>query len=193
MSRKQIVVLAGPTASGETTFTKELLVAYPNFAKLVTATTREPRAGEAHGVDYYFFTKEQFFEEIEMGNIIEHTHVKNRDAYYGTYKPDLEEKLATGRTVIVNTDLVGSRFFKQRYGATTIFIKPKSMNTIYERLRRREPDMPTETVVHRVLSAVEEIMEAEAQYDYVVFNDDREFSETVENMVGILKKEGYNV
>lgn len=190
-TERKVVVIAGPTASGETTFTKEFILGYTNFVKAISATTRKPREGEENGVDYFFFSKEDFFELVQKGDIPEHTFVKNRDAHYGTYLPDLEKKLSLGKTVIVNTDLKGSRWFKEHYNAVTIFIKPKSMFTLYERLVRRDSHISHEELVMRLLNASQEILEAERQYDHVVFNDDGEFAETMSKIQEILKREGY--
>jgi guanylate kinase len=191
--KRQIVVIAGPTASGETTFTKELMVAYPHFIKLISATTRSPRLTEQHKKDYYFFTLEEFLDQVHGGNIIEYTHVKNRDVYYGTYKPELDEKIAEGKTIVVNTDLSGARFFKHAYNAVTIFIKPKSIETIYHRLRRRDPTISNEELQMRLMNAMQEILDAENKYDYTVFNQDGEFADTIAKVIEILHREGYAV
>jgi len=188
-----VVVIAGPSGSGETTFTRELTLAYPNFVRAVTATTRPPRTGEKEGVDYYFLSKEEFFEEVQNGNIPEHTYVKSRDAHYGTYLKDLEGKLAKGKTVIVNTDKTGALFYKRKYNATTIFIKPKSLDVLKERIIRRDSNISEREVDLRILQAMQEIVDATGQYDYVVFNTDGEFADTIIDVVDILKREGYTL
>ena len=193
MRKKQILVIAGPTGSGESTFTHELLEAYETFTRAVAATTRSPRLNEEHGKDYYFFSKEAFFDAVDNGEIIEYTHVRNRDAYYGTYKPDLDAKILKGLNVIVNTDVKGALFFKEHYRATTIFIKPKSLEVIESRLRRRDTTISDEEVAHRLKSAQQEIDEAHNRYDHVVWNTDGEFANTVIEVVEILKKEGYSI
>lgn len=190
---KQVLVIAGPTAVGESTFTHELIEAYENFVKLVSATTRQPRLNEKHGIDYFFFTEEEFFNEANAGNIIEHTYVQSRNAYYGSYKPDLDEKLGKGFNVIANTDPKGAQFYKKTYNATTIFLKPKSLEVIEDRLRRRDASITEEEVQKRVVQAQREIRDAEDMFDYVVWNTDGGFAETVFEVVEILKKEGYNV
>mgnify|MGYP002620796418 CR=1 FL=1 len=193
MKHKNVVVIAGPSGSGETTFTRELTLAYPNFVRAVTATTRPPRTGEKEGVDYYFLNKEEFFEEVQSGNIPEHTYVKSRDAHYGTYLKDLEKKLDEGKTVIVNTDKSGALFYKRKYNATTIFIKPKSLDVLRDRITRRDPHISEKEVDLRILQAMQEIVDATGQYDYVVFNTDGEFADTIIDVVDILKREGYSV
>jgi len=191
--RKDVIVIAGPSGSGETTFTNELMLAYPNFVRAVTATTRPPRTGEKDGVDYYFFDMERFFEEVQNGNIQEHTYVRSRDAHYGGYIPDLEDKLNAGKTVIINTERSGAEYYKKNYGATTIFIKPKSLDVLRDRIIRRDSHITDLEVDKRMLQAMQEIVDAQGSYDYVVFNTDGEFAETVLSVIDILKREGYKV
>ena len=47
-----IYIIVGKTCSGKTTVMKNLEDF--NFSKMITSTTREPRVGEVHGVDYFF-------------------------------------------------------------------------------------------------------------------------------------------
>ena len=127
---KRVLVIGGPTGSGETTITNEIIKRYPVFTRLVTATSRKPRNNEQTKIDYYFFSKEDFEKNIKSGDIIEYTYIENRDSYYGTYKPDLDDKLEKGFNVIVNVDIVGAKYYKKNYNATTIFIKPSSLEEL---------------------------------------------------------------
>src|SRR3989344_3378285 len=92
--QKQVAVISGPTGSGETTITNVIIARFPKRAsRLVTATTRPPRDDEVHGRDYYFLSKDEFKQATLDGRIPEYTYTENRDTYYGSYLPDLEEKL----------------------------------------------------------------------------------------------------
>jgi len=194
MSTKQVIVIAGPSGSGESTVTQNIIDLYPSRVKrLVTATTRPPRAGEKSGTDYYFFSKDEFENEKERGNILESTYIKNRDTYYGTYAPDLEEKIASGNIVIVNPDLVGARYYKDNYAAVTIFIVPEDVGALERRIRERSPDLSEKEIAHRKENAVREMQKEQSFYDYVVVNADGKLDEAVQRVVAILKKEGYNL
>ena len=193
MNRKRVVVIAGPSGSGETTCTNELCLAYPNFARAVSATTRSPRPGELDGVDYHFMSKERFLDCVQDKSIPEYIFVRERDAYYGSYLPDIEQKMNDGKTIVVNTDLSGTRYFKREYGATTIFIKPKSIDVLRDRFRRRDPSITDEEVDLRTLAAYKEMVEATENYDYAVSNTDGEFADTILHVIEILKREGYQV
>ncbi|MBI2610738.1 guanylate kinase [Candidatus Kaiserbacteria bacterium] len=194
MSKKQVVVIAGPSGSGESTVTERVVERYPDRAqRLVTATTRAPRVGEKNGIDYYFFTKDEFARERKKGHILESTYIKNRDTYYGTYAPDLEKKIASGCIVIVNPDLVGARYYKDHYGAATIFIVPESVEALERRIRERSPELSEEEIAHRKENAVREMQKEQSFYDHMVVNADGKLEEAVDKVVAILKKQGYNL
>jgi guanylate kinase len=188
---KRVLIIAGPTGSGESTITNELIKRYPVFTRLVTATTREPRLNEVDTVDYYFFDEEGFKREVSAGNILEHTFVPGRAVYYGTYKHDLEKKLAEGKNIIVNPDVVGARYYKDHYNATTIFIKTESIDILKKRLKDRDPDISNEELTARLKAAQYELDNEESFYDHVILNKDGALENTVQEVQNILKTEGY--
>jgi guanylate kinase len=191
---KQVLVIAGPTGSGETTVTNEIVSLFPTrVRRLVTATTREPRSGERNGADYYFFSKEEFEEEKAAGKILESTYIPNRDTYYGTYAPDLERKLNEGYIVVVNPDLVGMRYYKEHYGAASVFIVPESIDALEKRIRHRNPELSDAEIAKRRENAAAEIQNEESFYDYKVTNADGKLDEAVREVVEIMRKEGYNL
>ena len=190
---KHILVIAGPTGSGESTVTKEIIKKFPIFTRLVSATTRDPRLNEKDKEDYYFFSEEEFKKEVTKGTIIEHTFVPGRSVYYGTYKPDLDEKLEQGFNIIVNPDVVGARYYKEHYDATTIFIKTESIDMLKKRLIKRDPSISEEELNRRLEAAKYELDNEENFYDYVVINSDGVLEQTVDKVVDILKKENYKL
>ncbi len=191
---RNVVVIAGPTGSGETTITKAIIGRFPDrVCRLITATTRAPREDEHGGVDYYFFSKEDFLREKEAGRILEYTYIENRDTYYGSYGPDLQKKIAEGRVVIVNPDIVGTTYYKEHFNATTIFIAPESVDVLMRRIRARSPEMSEEEIAHRRENAEREMSEEQSLYDYVVVNVDGKLDEAVDAIVEILNKEGYTL
>jgi len=191
-TEKRVVVIAGPTGSGESTITNEIVEQYANaFARLVTATTRAPRNNECHGVNYYYLSEEEFKKGIDTGDILEHTYVSNRNVYYGSYKPDLEGKFAHGKVVIVNPDIVGARFFKKHFNALTIFVLPESLESLRGRLKKRDTNITDDELDQRIENAKKEIEEESVFYDYQVVNADGKLDEAIAQIIDILRKEGY--
>src|ERR1700689_4808168 len=98
--QKQVVVIAGPAGSGKDSIARELVKRFSDVTLMVTATTRGIRPNERHGVNYHFFSNDEFKKELDVGNIPEHYHRAETDTYYGTYEPDIEAKLASGKVVL---------------------------------------------------------------------------------------------
>ena len=73
--RKQqgkLIVFSAPSGTGKSTIAKLVLERMPTVRFSVSATTRQKRAGESDGVNYYFLSKEEFEERIRTGGFIEH-------------------------------------------------------------------------------------------------------------------------
>ncbi len=190
---KQVVVIAGPSGSGKNAVIGEILLRYPNGARLVTATTREMRPGEVDGVDYHFFSQERFDAELAAGNIPEHRFVPALGTYYGTYLPDLDRRVAEGKIVFAQVDIEGAKLLKEKYNAVTIFIMPESLEQFRGRLRVRNPEWSQKEFDARMKITDEEVRVHAPQYDYRVVNADGKLDDTVRDVVEIMRKEGYNL
>lgn len=190
-STKRILVVGGPTGGGKDTVVARLLADHPQFVRLTTATTRSPRAYEVDERDYYFLTTDEFKAALERGDIVEHTYFANRDEYYGTYRPDLEKKIAAGKIPVAVTDRVGARYMKEHYDATTITIIPTPFESLHERFLARDPKSTEEWIAKRMENAREEIELGRGHFDYTVLNEFGKLDETVEEVYGILRKESY--
>ena len=60
-----MVVVSGPAGSGKGTVNAHLL-ATGEYVYSVSATTRAPRPGEVEGQSYYFVSREQFLDMIQL-------------------------------------------------------------------------------------------------------------------------------
>jgi len=190
---KQVVVIAGPSGSGKNAVIQRILEHYPKCVRLVTATTRMMRPGEQDGVDYYFMSQERFDEELSKGAIAEHRFVPSLNTYYGTYLPDLEKRLKEGKIVFAQVDIEGARLLRDKYHATTIFIMPESLEQFRGRLRARNPEWSLKEFEARMKITEEEMRVHAPQYDYRIVNADGKLEDTINEVVEILQKEGYNL
>ncbi len=193
MSKKQVVVIAGPSGSGKNAIISQILKRYPNCVRLVTSTTRAMRPGEVDGIDYHFFSPERFDEELGKGNIPEHRFVPSLGTYYGIFIPDLDRRLQEGHVVFAQVDIEGARLLKERYGATSIFIMPESLEQFRGRLRVRNPEWSQKEFDERMRITEEELRVHAPQYDYRVVNADGSLLETVDHVIEIMRKEGYTL
>ena len=65
-NEKYLFVVSGAAGTGKDSVVSALRKAHPEIEKTVSATTRSPRPGEQEGVDYYYRTKEQFQQLIDV-------------------------------------------------------------------------------------------------------------------------------
>lgn len=130
---------------------------------------------------------------MSRGHIPEHRFVPTLNTYYGTYLPDLDEKIKTHSVVFAQVDIEGAHLLKERYSATTIFIMPESLEQFRGRLRARNPEWTDKEFEARMRITEQELRVHAPQYDYRVVNADGALKETVEQVVAILQKEGYTL
>ncbi len=83
-----MIVLVGASATGKTEVGLALKRIY-GINKVVTYTTRAPRAMEKDGIDYNFISKEEFLKLDHKGFFFE--TVKYNDNFYGTAKSSLND------------------------------------------------------------------------------------------------------
>ncbi len=164
-----ILVLSGPSGAGKSTIINH---ASPNIGEYyfsISTTTRQPREGEKHGVDYYFVTHEEFEEGIKAGDFLEYATVHGN--YYGTSLKPVNEALAQGKLVIFDIDVQGHRLVRAKMGdyVTSAFITPPTLKELEKRLYARATD-DTSIIERRVENAKEEI-NAIGEFDFVIIND----------------------
>ncbi|MCL6453035.1 MAG: guanylate kinase [Alicyclobacillus sp.] len=163
-----LFVLSGPSGAGKGTVCKALMQRVQNLCLSISVTTRAPRAGEQHGVNYFFQTREQFDQMAARGELLEWAEVYGN--CYGTPRSFVEEKLAAGLDVILEIDIQGAMQVKQSYpNGVFIFLIPPSATELEARIRGRGTETP-ESFRQRFGAAREELAMMRS-YDYVVVND----------------------
>lgn len=169
----KIIIIAGPTGSGESTITRAVLKKLPRTERMITATTRPPRPHEKNGVDYYFVSPKKFKKLAAEGALLEYIKVPNRNIYYGTIKKQVGKKLAAGINLVGNLELRGVLAYRRIFPEQilSIFIKPDNIRVIKRRLIRRDPTITKNEVAKRLTNARREMKEAK-YYDYIVINRD---------------------
>ncbi len=163
-----LVVFSGPSGSGKGTVLKEALKRDENLSVSVSVTTRSPREGERDGVDYIFYSKEQFENLIKEDGFLEWACFCEN--YYGTPKAEIEKKLAEGKDVILEIEVQGAMKVKEACPeAVLVFNMPPSKEELRNRLVGRNTDAP-EVIEKRLDTSIWEISQAE-NYDYIIVND----------------------
>lgn len=177
----QLIVIAGPAGSGKSTLCDRLVRERPEFSRVVTTTTRPPRAGEINGVHYHFFSPQEFRQRIERGEFLEWAlvHGEHDDRLYGTLKSSVLEPLAQGRNLVMSIDVQGVDSLRRvarteerlRRAMKTVFIRVDRERLI-ARMRERAKDHEDE-IARRMATAEAELREA-PKFDFIIESKTRD-------------------
>ena len=165
----KLIVLTGPSGVGKGTLMQKLLQLHPELYYSVSATTRSPRPGEINGQNYYFITRSQFEKLVAQGEFLEWAEFAGN--YYGTPRAAVLEQIQSGKLVILEIELEGARQIRTSYpNALSIFILPPSFSELEKRIRGRGQD--SQEAIARRLNRAQEEIEAAAEFDIQIVNDD---------------------
>jgi guanylate kinase len=170
-----LILISAPSGGGKTTLCENLLAKWPSMTRAITCTTREPRDGEADGVDYYFLDAATFLRRVQAGNFLEHATVHGHS--YGVLKSEVVGKLRQGKDVLLNVDVQGAATIRNaalddpelKRVLVTIFLAPTSLQALEARLRKRGKDSP-EIIRKRMGVARQEIAQSK-HFDYLIISD----------------------
>lgn len=169
MDRGLLIVLSGPSGVGKGTVRKHIFDHYNNdFDYSISMTTRNQRAGEVDGEDYYFRSREEFEQLIENDGLLEYAEYVGN--YYGTPLEYVEQTLESGRDVFLEIEVQGAlKVRKKMQDGIFIFLSPPDLEELESRLVGRGTDSD-EMISKRISKAVQELKLIQ-YYDYVVEND----------------------
>ncbi len=182
------LIVSGPSGSGKSSISREVMKRHPEVAFSISCTTRSPRSGERNGVDYHFLSVEEFRKKIEAGEFIEYAQVHGN--FYGTLKSEVEKRVTQGIDVILDIDVQGAAKVHElcrdseifRDAAEFVFVAPPSHAELERRLRGRGTDAE-EVILKRLENSKLEISHWR-EYSYLLIND--EFEEAVRKFDALL-------
>jgi guanylate kinase len=164
-----LLVLSAPSGGGKSSIARNLLQGRDDLGYSVSATTRPMREGEREGVDYYFLTRDEFLRRREAGEFLESATYGAH--LYGTLRSEIDRIFAAGRHAVLDIEIEGARQIRASFpNSLHLFVLPPSAEVLIGRLKGRNTE-PAEAVRQRIARAVEEL-DAVAEYDYVVVNQD---------------------
>ena len=168
----KVIIFSAPSGAGKSTVVNHLLGLHPELEFSISATSRAPRGQEQHGVEYYFFTADEFRSMIAEDKFVEYEEVY-AGSFYGTLRSEVERIWAKGHVIIFDIDVQGGVNLKRIFGeqAFSVFIQAPSVEILRERLINRNTDTP-EAIEKRVAKAASEIEFAAGKFDYTLINDD---------------------
>ena len=170
MSNK-VIIFSAPSGSGKSTIVSHILKLHPEMEFSVSATSRAPRGQERNGIEYHFFTADEFRKMIAEDKFVEYEEVY-AGSFYGTLKSEVQRIWDKGHVIIFDVDVKGGVNLKKYFGdkALSVFIQAPSVEELQKRLVARGTDS-AEAIAKRVAKASEEMTYAD-KFDYILVNDD---------------------
>jgi guanylate kinase len=185
-----LIVISGPSGVGKDSVLHGLEARRLPMHFVVTATTRPRRENETHGVDYFFFTKDEFAQMIEREELIEYAIVYND--YKGIPKQQVREALDSGQDVVMRVDVQGAATVRKLAPqAVLIFLTTESEKALVRRLKARQTETADDLSL-RIATARQELKRA-AEFDYVIVNADGRLEQTIDTVVAIIQAEHQRV
>jgi guanylate kinase len=191
----KMIIISGPSGSGKTTIYKKILEKYQNdFTVSISCTTRQPRNGEESGVDYFFFSKNDFLEKTKEAFFLEWAEVHGN--FYGTPKDFVFNKLSEKKSVLFDIDWQGALqikencqdfkktcgdFKKKEFEIILIFILPPSLSELRQRLLNRGLD--SDQIIEKRIEGARTEIEKFIEYDFVIFNENIEKTFEIVNQI----------
>jgi guanylate kinase len=165
----KLFVITGPSGVGKGTLISRLLRRIPDLDLSVSATTRSARTGEVDGREYYFLDEDEFEHRVSDGAFLEHAQYSGSS--YGTLRSEVEERMRSGRSVVLEIEVQGARQVRSAMPESIqVFIAPPRPEDLRRRLEGRGTDDPD--AIDRRLRTAELELDAEGEFDHVVVNDE---------------------
>ena len=167
--RGLLIILSSPSGAGKSSLAKRLRDWDVAIQFSISATTRPPRKGEAHGREYYFHSRDQFEAMVVSGDMLEHAEVFGY--LYGSPKGPIAQAIEAGEDVLFDVDWQGGQQLRNSdlgKHALSVFILPPSIPELERRLQSRGQDS-VDVINERMAKSRNEISHW-PEYDYVLVN-----------------------
>lgn len=175
-----ILIIAAPSGAGKTSLVRALQQARPHIRHSVSFTTRAPRTGERHGVDYFFTDETDFIARRDAGEFLEWAEVHGN--FYATSRLWIDRQIAAGTDIALEIDWQGAAQVQARYPeSVSVFIAPPSLPELQQRLLQRGKDSAA-TIERRLAAARSELAHAD-QFQYIIVNQD--FDRATQQLISI--------
>jgi len=186
------IILTGKTASGKDTIKFQLLKKYATLKKVLTTTSRTPRANESDRVDYNFLSRVEFEKKAAAGDFAE--WVEYGGNLYGTEKKEIARALNEDILWKIDPSRAGEarQFFRRVFPQNVADQLIKKVVVIYitvpdevvlQRLKNR--GLKEEEIQKRMADDVKIWQQYKESYDFIVENIPGKIDQTVDKIVKI--------
>ena len=185
-----IIVITGPSGVGKDAVIRRIAETQTDFHFTVTATTRDPRPDERHGVNHEFLSNSEFEDLIAADELLEWAEVYG--SLYGTPKAQVRSAIAAGKHVLLRIDVQGAMQVKRLVpDALLVFVSPPNKSVLINRLKSR--GVNDDDDIARRIAAADVEMERAHEFDYNVVNHEGRLADTVTSVLQIVERESTRV
>jgi guanylate kinase len=182
-----LFIVVAPSGAGKSTLIDYVRQELPELYFPISATTRQPRAGEVDGQEYHFFTKAEFEHKIKQRDFLEYANVHGH-TYYGTLLSEVVEPLQSGKNVIRHIDYQGARSIKKllpNKHVHVIYIDAGNWQVLLDRIQSRTP-LENEEIERRYKSFIVE-QDFIPEADVVISNRTGELEQAQKTLLDYIK------
>lgn len=177
MAKGKLFLVSACSGAGKTSLVTQLITdigASCQLERVITYTTKGPRACEVPGVDYHFLAHEEFEQKLAEGFFLEWSDAYG--AYYGSPRHSVEEiESGKGSRVLIIDRVGAEKVLSTVPSAISIWLYTSKFEELKNRLVSRGAD-PVDKIESRLEQAKWEI-EREIKYplyNYHILNDNFE-------------------
>jgi guanylate kinase len=165
-----VIAVTGTSGAGKGTLEAAIMPRVPELELAVSATTRERRAGEQEGREYYFVTDAEFQRMLDAGEFLEHVDFEWGQRV-GTLWSEITRIRAKLKAPLLDLETDGALAVKRELpDSVTIFVRAPTFAELERRLRARATEAGGE--IDKRLARAKQQLEQEQEFDYVIVNDD---------------------
>jgi guanylate kinase len=167
---RPVIVVTGTSGAGKGTLEAAVMPRVPELELAVSATTREQRAGERDGREYYFIDDAEFEQRLRAGEFLEHVDFEWGQRS-GTLWSEIARIRAKGKAPLLDLETDGALAVQREIpDSVTIFVRAPTFAELERRLRERATESGGE--IEKRLARAKAQLEQADQFDYVIVNDD---------------------
>jgi guanylate kinase len=167
---RPVIVVTGTSGAGKGTLEAAVMPRVPELELAVSATTRERRAGERDGREYYFIDDAEFERRLRAGEFLEHVDFEWGQRS-GTLWSEIARIRAKGKAPLLDLETDGALAVQREIpDSVTIFVRAPTFAELERRLRERATESGGE--IEKRLARAKAQLEQADQFDYVIVNDD---------------------
>jgi guanylate kinase len=165
-----VIVVTGTSGAGKGTLEAAVMPRIPELELAVSATTRERRAGEQDGREYYFIDHREFQRRLDAGEFLEHVDFEWGQRS-GTLWSEISRIRSEGKAPLLDLETDGALAVQREIpDSVTIFVKAPTFEELERRLRARATESGGE--IDKRLARAKAQLEQADRFDHVIVNDD---------------------